>query len=248
MPKAVKGNVFPAAEKFLVNTFYNPVAYCIGRHMKEFPPRPVEQSHNAECFPGKHLLDGNKNLLGGFLHGKEKPAFVPDPFDIRIFHRTDVRVAQSCQTREQKAGKNLPLLFFHRVEIVLQKLIEHDQFLGCQAFPESFLRFHTAKAEQFLYGMFAIPFQASLSVSTYECLVYITEGRHRSIFFQCVQCPEIVFSGGLPDAGIHTYVREKVDKGSIVLVRIPFRQHRLDLVIVPSQIFFFPGRFSFPLT
>lgn len=230
MPKAVKGNVFPAAEKFLVNTFYNPVAYCIGRHMKEFPPRPVEQSHNAECFPGKHLLDGNKNLLGGFLHGKEKPAFVPDPFDIRIFHRTDVRVAQSCQTREQKAGKNLPLLFFHRVEIVLQKLIEHDQFLGCQAFPESFLRFHTAKAEQFLYGMFAIPFQASLSeclfqmfhmldnrvgfhshgtkkalVSTYECLVYITEGRHRSIFFQCVQCPEIVFRvDSLMPVSIHT--------------------------------------------
>lgn len=42
MFREVKGNVFPAAKKFLVNTFYNPVAYCIGRHMKEFFPRSVE--------------------------------------------------------------------------------------------------------------------------------------------------------------------------------------------------------------
>lgn len=122
----------------------------------------------------KHLLDGNKNLLGGFLHGKKKPALVSDPFDIRIFHRTNVRVAQTCQTREQKAGKNLPFLFFHRIEIVLQKLIKHNQFLGRQAFPESFLRFYIAKAEQFLYGMFDISFQASLAGCLFRCFICLT--------------------------------------------------------------------------
>ncbi len=78
-------------------------------------------------------------------------------------------------------------------------------------------------------------------VPAYEYFVYITESRFRSIFFQCIQCPEIVLSGGLPDAGLHTYVREKIDKGNIVLVSLPFRQHCLDLVIIPTQIFFFLG-------
>lgn len=116
-------------------------------------------------------------------------------------------------------------------------MIKHNQFLGRQAFPESFLRFYIAKAEQFLYGMFDISFQASLAgclfqmfhmlnncvgfhshgtkkalVPAYECLVYITESRLRSIFSQSVQCPEIVLAGGLSDAGIHTYVREKSTK------------------------------------
>lgn len=82
-------------------------------------------------------------------------------------------------------------------------------------------------------------------VPAYEYFVYITESRFRSIFFQCIQCPEIVLSGGLPDAGLHTYVREKIDKGNIVLVSLPFRQHCLDLVIIPTQIFFFLGEASF---
>lgn len=273
MASCMKGNVFPATEKLPVNTFYNPVAHSIGRHVKEFPPCSMEQPHNVEGLSGKHLLDGDQNLLGGFLHGKEKPAFVPDPFDIRIFHRANVRIAQSRQAREQKAGKDFPFPFLHRVKVVLQELIEYDQFLGRQAFLERFLRFHSAKAEQFIYGLFDISFQTSLSeclfqvlhmldnrvgfhshgakkvlVTTYECLVYIAESRFRSISAQCVQRPEIVLAGGILDTGIPAYVREKVGEGDIMLVRPTFRKHRPDLVIVSAQIFFFPGKFFVPFT
>ena len=38
----MKRDILFTAEELLVNTFYNPIAHCIGRHIKEFSPCTVK--------------------------------------------------------------------------------------------------------------------------------------------------------------------------------------------------------------